>query len=174
MRNSLGYSAEERQAHILFEHVHPEDCQGLRAKFQQLVDGEIDNYSREFRFRHKNGSYRWLESSFTSAIDNPLIGGIVINSRDITERKLAEGRLAQREEVFRLAADAVDGVIFEWDMSSGFVHRSRGVLEVLGLKPEELEPSVDAWRRRVHRRDIDAAKRAVNLAVLDGRGGTTT
>lgn len=174
VRASLGYSAEERLGHILFEHVHPEDQQGLRAKYRQLVNGEIDNYSRKFRFRHKNGSYRWLESSFISAIENPLIGGIVINSRDITEHKLAEGRLAQREEVFRLAADAVDGVIFEWDMSSGFVHRSRGVLEVLGLKPGELEPSVDAWRRRVHRRDLDAAKKAINLALLNGRGWTTT
>ena len=46
-----------------------------------------------------------------SALDNPLIRGVVINSRDVTERKLAESKLAQREEVFRLAADAVDGVI---------------------------------------------------------------
>ncbi len=114
----------------------------LRSKYQQLVAGEIKAYSREFRVRHKDGSYRWLESSYTSALDNPLIAGVVINSRDITERKVAECRLAQREEVFRLAADAVNGVISEWDVASGFVHRSRGVLEVLGLEPEDLEPTV--------------------------------
>jgi PAS domain S-box-containing protein len=139
-----------------------------------LVDGEIKAYSREFRVRHKDGSYRWLESSYTSALDNPLIGGVVINSRDITERKLAECRLAQREEVFRLAADAVDGVIYEWDMASGFVHRSRGVLEVLGLEPNDLEPTAEAWCERIHPRDYEAAKKAANLGLLSGRGWTST
>ncbi len=109
VRNSLGYTSEESEANYLFEHVHPDDYEGLRAEYRQLVDGAIKNYSREFRVRHKDGSYRWLESSYTSALDNPLIGGVVINSRDITERKTAECLLAQREEVFRLAADAVDG-----------------------------------------------------------------
>ena len=76
----------------------------------------------------------------------------MINSRDITERKQAERQLAQREEVFRLAADAVDGVIFEWDIVHGIVHRSRGVREILGLEPEDLAPASDAWRERIHPR----------------------
>ena len=174
VRNSLGYTSEEREANNLFQHVHPEDYEAVRAKYQQLVDGEIKNYSGEIRIRHKDGSYRWLESSYTSALDNPLIGGVVINSRDITERKMAENRLAQREEVFRLAADAVDGLIYEWDVASGFVHRSRGVLEVLGLEPQDLEPTADAWWERVHPRDFEASNRAVNLGLLNGRGWTTT
>ncbi len=174
VRNSLGYTTEERESNNLFEHVHPEDHEALRAKYQQLVDGEIKAYSREFRIRHKDGSYRWLESSYTSALDNPLIAGVVINSRDITERKLAERQLAQREEVFRLAADAVNGVIYEWDVARGYVHRSRGVLEVLGLEPEDLEPTIDAWTERVHSSDFEAAKKAVNLGLLNGRGWTTT
>jgi PAS domain S-box-containing protein len=174
VRNSLGYTSEERQANNLFEHVHPDDREALRTKYQQLVDGEIKAYSREFRVRHKDGSYRWLESSYTSALDNPLIGGVVVNSRDITERKMAECLLAQREEVFRLAADAVDGVIYEWDVATGFVHRSRGVLEVLGLEPDDLKPTADAWWERVHPRDFERLKKATHLGLLSGRGWTTT
>ena len=174
VRNSLGYTSEERQSNNLFQQVHPDDHEALRAKYQQLVDGEIKSYSREFRVRHKDGSYRWLESSYTSALDNPLIAGVVINSRDITERKLAERRLAQREEVFRLAADAVNGVIYEWDVVRGIVHRSRGVLEVLGLEPQDLEPTMDAWRERLHPGDFESTKKAVNLGLLNGRGWTTT
>jgi PAS domain S-box-containing protein len=172
--NSLGYTSEERKSCNLFQHVHPDDCEGLRAKYQEVVDGKIKSCTQEFRTRHKDGSYRWLESSYTSALDNPLIGGIVINSRDITERKQAESRVAQREEVFRLAADAVDGVIFEWDVVRGYVHRSRGVLEVLGLEPEDLDPSVTAWRERIHPRDFKSATNAVKSALLNGRGWTST
>ncbi len=174
VRNALGYTSEERLSNNLFDHVHPDDHDVLRAKYRQLVEGELTAYSREFRIRHKDGSYRWLESSFTSALDNPLIAGVVVNSRDITERKTAEGQLAQREEVFRLAADAVNGVIYEWDVASGVVRRSRGVLEVLGLAPGELEPSVDAWFERVHPNDFEPARKAIKLGLLNGRGWTTT
>jgi len=147
---------------------------GFQFYTQHRVAGEIDAYSREFRVRHKDGSYRWFESSFTSALDNPLIAGVVINSRDITERKLAEDHLAQREEVYRLAADAVNGVIYEWDIARGVVHRSRGVLEVLGLEPGELEPTTDAWCERVHPQDFETVKKIVSLGLLNGRGWTTT
>ena len=174
VRNSLGYTSQERQSNSIFEHLHPEDYETVRAKYLQLVAGEVDGYSLEFRIRHKDGSYRWLESSYASAMNNPLINGVVINSRDITERKQAEFKLAQREEVFRLAADAVDGVIFEWDIMRGLVHRSRGVLEVLGMVPEDLESSADAWYERLHPRDFARAKHAVGLALIEGRGWTTS
>jgi PAS domain S-box-containing protein len=174
VKNSLGYTSEERRSSTLFDRAHPDDLAALRAKYQQLVEGKISGYSKEFRVRHKDGSYRWLESSFTSALDNPLIGGVVINSRDITERKLAEGRLAQREEVFRLAADAVNGVIYEWDVASGYVHRSRGVLEVLGLEPGDLEPTIDAWSERVHPCDFESARKTISLGLLNGCGWTAT
>ncbi|HTD73449.1 MAG TPA: PAS domain S-box protein [Steroidobacteraceae bacterium] len=174
VQNSLGYTSEERESNYVFEHVHPDDREDLLAKYRQLAAGEIKSFSREFRTRHKDGSYRWLESRCVSALDNPLIGGIVINSRDITERKQAEFRLAQREEVFRLAAEAVDGIIFEWDIVKGVVHRSRGVQEVLGIFPEELESSAEAWFERIHPRDFHAVKKAISVALLNGRGWATT
>jgi PAS domain S-box-containing protein len=174
VRNSLGYTSEEHASNDVFEHVHPDDVGDLRAQFQKLIAGDIPGFSRELRTRHKDGSYRWLETRYVSALDNPLIRGVVINSRDVTERKLAEFKLAQREEVFRLAADAVDGVIFEWDIVRGMVHRSRGVQEVMGIPPEDLESSIDAWFARIHPRDFTATKNAIGLALIDGRGWTTT
>jgi two-component system sensor kinase FixL len=174
MQNSLGFTWEERESHFVFELAHPDDREDLLAKYRQLVAGEIKGFSREFRTRHKDGSYRWLESRCVSALANPLIDGVVINSRDVTERKEAEFRLAQREEVFRLAADAVDGIIFEWDIAKGIVHRSRGVQEVLGIIPEDLESSADAWLERIHPRDFNAAKKAISAALINGRGWATT
>ena len=135
-----------------------------------------------------------LELGLIEAIDNPprdLLNGHASNAgchpllgfaeraREIiavaTDGKLeAESQLAQREELFRLAADAVDGVIYEWDVKRGFVHRSRGVLEVLGLESGDLEPTISAWYARIHPRDFEVAKKAVNLGLLTGRGWTTT
>jgi PAS domain S-box-containing protein len=138
------------------------------------VSGALGRFTRQHRVRRQDGTYRWMESSYVSGLDNPLIGGVAIFSRDITKRKQAELQLAQREEVFRLAAEAVNGVIFEWDLARGFVDRSRGMSEILGIQPEDLAPVVEAWRERIHPRDLEAVTRQIGLALIQGRGWTTT
>lgn len=173
VRNALGYSTEERLSQTIFDNPHPEDLPALKARFDQLVAGEISRFSAEYRVRHKDGRYRWFDVIYFSAFDDPTINGIVANSRDITERKEAESRLAQREEVFRLAAEAVDGIIYEWDINKGISHRSRGVYEMLGFELEQ-QPSVDWWRERVHPLDLREAMRKINLALISGRGWTCT
>ncbi|HEY3656735.1 MAG TPA: PAS domain S-box protein [Steroidobacteraceae bacterium] len=171
--NSLGYTAEERRSNSIFEHVHPNDVDALRLQYSELVAGSGSAFSRQFRLRHKDGSYRWLESNYVSALDNPLINGVVINTRDITERRVAESRLAQREEVFSLAADAVNGIIFEWDLNRGVVHRSRGVYDVLGFEPNELEAEGE-WSARIHPQDSAAYEEKIAAALQSGRGWTAT
>jgi PAS domain S-box-containing protein len=174
VKGALGYTPEELRSIHLFDHVHADDAQSLRAKYQRLTTSQIDRFSHQHRVRRKDGTYRWLESNYVAAFDDPLIYGVVINSRDITERKEAESRLAQREEIFRLAAEAVDGVIFEWDLTQGIVHRSRGVLEILGIEPEDLAPDIDAWCERIHPNDFSVYRKEIGLALVNGRGWTTT
>ena len=172
--NSLGYTVEERRSSSIFEHIHPDDMGALREKYSQLVSGSLCSFSHQFRIRHKNGTYRWLESNYVSALDNPLVKGVVVNSRDITERRQAENTLKQREEVFKLASDAVDGVIFEWDLVQGTVHRSSGMRELLGMDPADLEKE-GAWSTRVHPQDEPSYTKAIYSALEgEGRGWTTT
>jgi PAS domain S-box-containing protein len=171
--NALGYTVEERHSHGIFEHIHPDDLDELRLKYFELISGTANAFTHQYRVRHRDGSYRWLESSWVSAIENPLVCGIVVNARDITERKEAEHTLAQREEVFRLATDAVSGIIFEWDLREGVVHRSRGVRDVLGMDPRELQAQ-GAWSERIHPQDSAAYEAKVAAALNGARGWTTT
>ena len=171
--NALGYTAEERHSNGIFEHIHPDDLDELRSKYFELTSGTANAFTHQYRVRHRDGSYRWLESSWVSALENPLVNGIVVNGRDVTERKQAEYTLAQREEVFRLATDAVSGIIFEWDLHEGVVHRSRGVRDVLGMDPRELQAQ-DAWSARIHPQDSAAYESKVAAALNGARGWTTT
>jgi PAS domain S-box-containing protein len=173
IKNSLGYSIEERRSNSIFEHIHPDDVENLKARYSLLASGALGAFSHQYRIRHKNGTYHWLESNYVSALDNPLVNGVVINSRDITERRQAESRLAQREEVFRLAADAVRGIIFEWDLIAQTVDRSRGVEEVLGLSTLELAAE-GAWSSRIHPADVAAYDALVSSAVREASAWTTT
>src|SRR5882757_4527659 len=171
--NALGYAVEERRSYEIFEHIHPDDLEDLKSKYAELIAGTASAFTHQYRVRHRDGSYRWLESSWVSALENPLVNGIVVNGRDITERKEAEYTLAQREEVFRLAADAVSGIIFEWDLREGVVHRSRGVQEVLGMDPRDLQAE-GAWSARIHPQDAASYASKVAAALDGARGWTTT
>ena len=171
--NALGYTPEERLSQSIFEHVDPDDIGALRLKYSELCGGTIKSFSQQLRARHKDGSYRWLEFNCISALDNPNINGVVVNARDITARQQAETRLAQREEVFKPAADAVNGIIFEWDLTRGVVHRSRGVHDVLGMDPKALE-AVGAWSACIHPQDIAPYEAKTAAALASGRGWTAS
>jgi PAS domain S-box-containing protein len=89
----LGYKPEDLIGHNAFDFLHPED----RPRVVRMVEGSVDTPGAlliiEYRFRHKEGPWRFLESVGRNLLTDPAVGGIVINSRDVTARKRAEGEL---------------------------------------------------------------------------------
>ena len=171
VQESLGYSPLERLSHSLFDHIHPEDVLAFQSQFAGLVAGSIDGFSSQLRIRHKNGAYRWIDLGCVSAFDNPFIRGVVVSARDLTDRQLTEARPRDGDDVFRLAAEAVNGTVFEWDLILGGVRRFRGVDEVPGVEPDESE-SREAWSARIHPQDRSAYESTINSALGEGRGWT--
>ncbi len=89
----LGYSAAEQQGTQGFGRVHPEDRPQLETLFQELLRNPRRSVRCEYRIRHSDGSWRVLESKLTNLLESSSVGGVVINSRDITDRKRAENQL---------------------------------------------------------------------------------
>jgi PAS domain-containing protein len=58
-----------------------------------------------------------------------------------------ELELRQANERFQLAASAVDCIIFDWSIETQTVDRTQGLLDVLGYRPEEAEPTLNWWTR---------------------------
>ena len=81
-----GFDRGERIGDQLLQYVHPDDTEQVRAHFEdQLTEsGSIDPI--EFRGKQKDGTWTWVESQARLLDDNPAVGGIVITSRDISER----------------------------------------------------------------------------------------
>ncbi len=86
----LGYKPEESIGDSIFETIHPEDVARVASMFQTVLTRPGVHPPVEFRIRHKNGTWRSLESIASNLIDDPSIGGVVVNSRDTTERRAAE------------------------------------------------------------------------------------
>ena len=86
----LGYDAEELVGKNAFEYIHPDELGLASATFAQILETPGAAGRVEFRFRHKDGSWRWLEAIGSDLRHDPAVKGVVVNSRDITDRKRAE------------------------------------------------------------------------------------
>jgi hypothetical protein len=98
----LGYRLDELVGQNVFAFIHPDDLAGVKENFTRSEGAA----SLECRFRHKDGSWRMMESFGRNLSHVPGVSGLVVNSRDVTDRKRLEEQLhhSQRlEAVGRLA-----------------------------------------------------------------------
>ncbi|HVN76580.1 MAG TPA: PAS domain S-box protein [Thermoanaerobaculaceae bacterium] len=93
---ALGYGEDGLVGRNAFELVHHEDLQPMREAFGRTAAGRGTGLPIEFRVRRVDGSYLYLEGIGTNQIPHPSIQGIVLNARDVTERKRAEADVRRR------------------------------------------------------------------------------
>jgi diguanylate cyclase (GGDEF)-like protein/PAS domain S-box-containing protein len=92
-RRVLGLEPEEHAGCSLLDLVHPEDRHVVEEALQRLLEREGEVVTFEHRLRHRDGSWRVLESTGSNLLAQPAVSGIVLNSHDISDRKRAEEKL---------------------------------------------------------------------------------
>ncbi|MBX6332804.1 MAG: PAS domain S-box protein, partial [Gemmatimonadaceae bacterium] len=95
----LGHAPEELLGTNAFALLHPEDVPAVTEIFRQLLAEPGALRSAEFRYRHKNGSWRTLAAVGSNLLHDPAVAGIVINSHDVTEQHLLEAQLRQAQKL---------------------------------------------------------------------------
>ena len=95
----LGWAEEDYRGRNAFEFVHPEDAPRVMQAFLNALQSHGNTPVLSFRFRHKDGSYRVLEGRGNNLLDDPAVGGIVFNSRDVTEQRRLEEQLLQSQKI---------------------------------------------------------------------------
>ena len=108
----LGYSPEEMVGKNVFDYVHPEDLGLVEMIFVEGLRDPGRRPSVEYRLRHKDGSWRWLESVVANLLGHRDVGGVVFNSRDVTERRRTEERLGEAEEKYRTLVERIPAIIY--------------------------------------------------------------
>jgi PAS domain S-box-containing protein len=107
----LGYEPEARVGSSMFELVHPDDVGRVDEMFRVALANKGVTGPFELRVRHADGSWRWLESISNNLLDDPDVAALIVNTRDVTDRKLAEHALRQSEELFRLVVEHASDMI---------------------------------------------------------------
>jgi len=89
----LGYESGELLETRLFQILHPEDLGAAGDLFEQLLRRHEGQELLGTRWRHHDGSYRFMETVLSNQLADPDVSAVVLNTRDVTERKNLEDRL---------------------------------------------------------------------------------
>ena len=161
--STLGYTAEELVGRNAFDLVHPDDLPRMANLFQEGVPqlGKVEH--AEFRVRAKDGSWRWQFAVGTNLLNEPAVGGILVNSRDITERKQAEESLRESESFYRQTLESIPGMVFTTRPDGYCDYQSQQWVDYTGIPLSE--HLGDGWNQLLHPDDRSRAFEAWRSAV---------
>ncbi len=94
----LGYKPSELTGIDVIENmIYPDDQEKVRQAFREVIQNKAHG-GVQYRHKHKNGDWVYLEAFGTNQTDNPSIGSVILNVRNITERKKTEDQLRESQE----------------------------------------------------------------------------
>ncbi len=159
VRNLLGYEPEELVGQDPFGFYHPNSQEKIRTELDRRVAlGQLSTLI-QYRFRHKNGQYVWLETLSQPVLDeNGRVTQIHASSRDISDRKKAE---QERDHFFNHSLD----LMVMMDAEGRILCVNRRWRDTLGWRPAQLEGQ--PFFSYLHPEDL-AASRTVVMGQLRG------
>jgi len=134
----LGYRPGELIGHNVFVYLHPEDVAAVVDLLLHVVHRPERVSSREFRFRHRDGSWHVLEAMGNLLRERSGATKVLINTRDITERKRMEEALRESEERYRNLFENANDAIATLTLDGIVTSVNRGLEVMLGWSREEL------------------------------------
>ena len=133
----LGYTVDEL-ARVWNEAIHPDDLALVMSSTQQLLATPGGETRHRVRVRHAEERWLTLDTTFANHTDDPLIGGLLIRARDITELVEREREVEREQGRFEAMVTNGPGVMALVDPDSTVTFCSAGVTRLLGHRPEDI------------------------------------
>ncbi|QZX99241.1 PAS domain S-box protein [Halobaculum rubrum] len=148
----LGYDPEELVGNTGYDYVHPDDRERNADAVEAVVETPDEQQIVEVRFKRADGTWCWIEATMRNRLEDDVIGGILLNSRVISERKERERELRElareyeallnnaEDAIFFLDVDTSSEGTFEFDRLSPAYERQTGLTteRVRGRTPREV------------------------------------
>jgi PAS domain S-box-containing protein len=150
--NVLGYPLEEIENRNFAEFIHPDDLQSAINIVSSIKDQE-KAVSFTYRYRAKNGDYKWIEWKSYHKEDK-----VFAAARDITERIRIETELRESKEQLRFAFEGSNDGLWDVNIRDAIFFLSPRGCEILGYKPNEVNDVIRNWHNLVFEEDLQESK----------------
>ncbi len=167
-KRMLGYRDDELPNIFpsFINNIHPDDLPGVQANLKKYLNGESDNYSIEFRMKHKDGhDVDILARGEAIRNDEGKPIRMAGSHTDITERKKAEEAVLKNNENMRLAADAAGFGIWNLDLIENRLEWDEWMFRLYGVRKVDFGGAYEAWQAGVHPDDVARSSKEVELAL---------
>ena len=95
----FGWMPDQMIGRSVFDFVHPDDADAAAARMTEVITSPGKSVTREIRFGHADGSWRIMEGVAVNRLDDPSVRAIVVNARDITDRRKLEEQLRMSQKM---------------------------------------------------------------------------
>jgi PAS domain S-box-containing protein len=127
----LGVDPEKLVGKNALAFIHPDDKKAVHVSFARAKE-EKQVAVNPFRIRHGDGSWRWVETIVTNLMDDPAVGGLVANARDVTERIRTEKKLKKSEAYYRGLYESQTSYVTRTDMDGKCTYANKKFVEEFG------------------------------------------
>jgi len=134
----LGYPSIKVAGSNLIGLVHSEDRSLVKHAFDQMLSNPGQSVTVEYRYRHQDGSWRYLESRGCNLLVREDVGGIVLNTRDVTDRRSAEEALRRSEEHHRMLFEQSPVGLVLCSLNGQLLDLNQAYADITGYSVEEL------------------------------------
>ncbi|WP_192821298.1 PAS domain S-box protein [Rufibacter sp. LB8] len=134
----LGYAPEEMVGKSALEFIHPDDLAFLQEKLMQVLDQEEFLRISGFRFKAKDGSWRWIDTTASNQLHNPSIQALVISSRDISDQMINNIRLQENEQKYHNLFEKNPDAVFHTSPAGTVTEVNSAFEKVLGFTREQV------------------------------------
>ena len=134
--------------------VFPEISETWKAIHRRCLAGAVEKCEEE-PFLRADGSLDWVRWEIHPWYESPTqVGGILLFSELITERKTAESALQESQKKLRMAIQSANVGLWDWDLGTNQVYYSPEYKRILGYTEEEFSNDFSEWESRVHPDDL--------------------
>lgn len=140
LKHILGYSEKDSSNLNFKKFIVPDDIPFFNDSVKSILSESNKTLSQLiYRVSHKDGSTHWIESNMSNLLHEPSIKGIVINFKDITERKKAEQELIKEKELLNSIINSLPGIFYLFNQKGQFLLWNNNFENISGYSSEEIK-----------------------------------
>jgi diguanylate cyclase (GGDEF)-like protein/PAS domain S-box-containing protein len=140
IRTLLGYEPEELVGTDAIEFVHSDDRPAALLQLAEAFRASPEQGKNPFGFRARaaDGTWRHVEAISTNLLEDPAVGGVLLNVRDVSERQQAQEALARSETLYRTIVETAQEGIWQVDRDNRIVFANPALATLLGCQVQDL------------------------------------